>query len=57
MGIERVKKHWRNLVARYGAYPVIWCLAGEVNLPTYSHLSDEQRRVTESAAQEEAGPR
>ncbi len=54
MGIERVKKHWRNLVARYGAYPVIWCLAGEVNLPTYSHLSDEQRRVTESAAQEEA---
>ena len=36
MGIPRVKRHWRNLVARYGAFPVVWCLAGEVNLPTYS---------------------
>lgn len=33
MGAENVKKHWRYLVARYGAYPVCWCLAGEVNLP------------------------
>lgn len=54
MGVERVKKHWRNLVARYGAYPVVWCLAGEVNLPTYSHLTDEARRAAESAMQEEA---
>ena len=38
MGIERVKRHWRNLIARYGAYPVVWCLCGEIELPTYSHL-------------------
>lgn len=35
LGIERMKKHWRYLVARYGALPVIWCAAGEVNLPYY----------------------
>ncbi len=37
MGIDKVKQHWRNLVARYGAYPVVWCIAGEVKMPTYSH--------------------
>jgi len=31
MGTDVVKKHWRNLVARYGAYPVVWSLAGELN--------------------------
>jgi len=33
MGAERVRQHWRNLVARYAAFPVIFCIAGEVNLP------------------------
>ncbi len=35
LGVERMKKHWRNLAARWGAYPVFWCVAGEVNLPYY----------------------
>ena len=35
MGVEKAKQHWRNLVARYGAWPVIWCVAGEANLPYY----------------------
>ncbi len=35
MGPEKVQKHWRYLIARYGAYPVVWCAAGEVNLPWY----------------------
>jgi len=35
MGVEKMKKHWRNLVARYGAYPVVWCLAGEWTMPFY----------------------
>ena len=30
LGAENVKRHWRYLVARYGAYPVVWCLCGEV---------------------------
>ncbi|MDD5707800.1 MAG: DUF4038 domain-containing protein [Kiritimatiellae bacterium] len=34
-GMEAMRKHWRNLVARYGSYPVVWCLAGEVTMPYY----------------------
>ena len=29
LGVERMKQHWRHIIARWGAYPVIWCLAGE----------------------------
>jgi hypothetical protein len=35
MGVEKMKKHVRYVIARYGAFPVVWCLAGEVNLPYY----------------------
>ncbi len=35
LGPERMKRHWRYLVARWGAYPVAWCIAGEANLPWY----------------------
>ena len=28
-GVRKMKRHWRNIVALWGAYPVIWCLAGE----------------------------
>lgn len=37
MGVERGKKHWRYLIARYGAYPVVWCLCGECTMPTYAY--------------------
>jgi hypothetical protein len=30
-----LKRHWRNLVARYAAYPVIWCVAGEALMSYY----------------------
>lgn len=35
MGIDKMKKHWRYLVARYSAYPVVWGLAGEATMPYY----------------------
>jgi len=35
LGEARMKQHMRYLVARYGAMPVVWCVAGEVNLPYY----------------------
>lgn len=35
MGIEKMKQHWRYLVARWGALPVVWCLAGEGVMPYY----------------------
>jgi uncharacterized protein DUF4038/uncharacterized protein DUF5060 len=33
MGVERMKKHWRYLIARYSAYPVFWIVGGEVYDP------------------------
>ncbi len=35
MGAAKMEAHWRYLIARYGAYPIIWCAAGEANLPWY----------------------
>lgn len=35
LGAEKMKRHWRYLIARWGAYPVVWCIAGEANLPWY----------------------
>ena len=30
VGLEGYKRHWRNLIAHYGAYPVVWIVGGEV---------------------------
>ncbi|NMC04849.1 MAG: DUF4038 domain-containing protein [Candidatus Lokiarchaeota archaeon] len=30
-----LEDHWRYLVARYGAFPVTWCIAGEAMMPYY----------------------
>jgi hypothetical protein len=47
MGVERCRQHWRNLVARYGAYPVVWCVCGECTMPTYArHGEPEGERDT-----------
>lgn len=35
MGVEKIRRHWRYLVARWGSYPVVWCLAGEATMPYY----------------------
>jgi hypothetical protein len=48
MGMENVRRHWRYLVARYGAYPVVWCLAGETDMTTYSLRMAEQTGETVS---------
>ena len=33
VGSSGYKRHWRHLVARYGAYPAIWILGGEASDP------------------------
>ncbi|HNR36011.1 MAG TPA: DUF4038 domain-containing protein [Candidatus Hydrogenedentes bacterium] len=35
IGEERIKRYWRYLVARYGAYPVAWCICGEGTMAYY----------------------
>ena len=41
-GIENMQRYWRYIIARYGAYPVTWTLAGETTLIYY--LTDDERR-------------
>ena len=41
-GTEKMKQHWRYLIARYGAYPVVWCLAGEYDMPYYLTHNSKQ---------------
>jgi hypothetical protein len=47
MGMDKVKKHWRYLIARWGAYPVVWCLAGEGTMPYYLSKTKEQDAETQ----------
>ncbi len=50
MGVDKMKAHWRYLIARYGALPVVWCAAGEANLPWYLAKGfpyDDRKQVTE----------
>ena len=44
MGVENAKRMWRYLVARYGAYPVVWCLAGEA---TSGFYAEDRKRAEE----------
>ena len=34
-GVEVIRRHWDELIARWAAYPVIWCAAGEANMAWY----------------------
>lgn len=56
MGVEKTRRHWRHLVARYGAYPVVWCLAGEASMPEYlSETKDADRQLLKDGWTEVAG--
>jgi hypothetical protein len=58
MGVEKAKRHWRYLVARYGAYPVLWCLAGEATMPYYGLFVGPAANKDEAArhaAEQKAG--
>jgi hypothetical protein len=47
MGMQKVKQHWRYLIARWSAYPVVWCLAGEGTMPYYLSKTKEQDAETQ----------
>ena len=42
MGPAKIKQHWRYMIARWGAYPVAWCLAGEAASPYYLTMDRER---------------
>jgi hypothetical protein len=55
LGIDRMKQHWRYLIARWGAYPVVWCLAGEAAMPYYLSKDHEADRKVQMAGWTEIG--
>jgi Protein of unknown function (DUF4038)/Domain of unknown function (DUF5060) len=55
MGINRVRRHWRYLVARYSALPVVWCLAGEIQMAVYSVQRAGGKAHTDALAEQAAG--
>lgn len=49
LGMEKMKQHWREVIARWGALPVVWCLAGEGSMPWYlSESKDDDRKELEA---------
>jgi hypothetical protein len=40
LGTKKMKQHWRYIIARWGALPVVWAASGEQTMPWY--LSDEK---------------
>ncbi|MBN2047921.1 MAG: DUF4038 domain-containing protein [Anaerolineaceae bacterium] len=44
-GKDVLKQHWRYLIARYGAYPVVWCAAGEALMDYYLADKTEDRET------------
>lgn len=53
LGEEKMRRFMRYVVARWGAHPVVWCLAGEGAMPYY--LSET--REEDAAAQREGWTR
>ena len=43
-GAGVLKAHWRNLIARWGAYPVAWCVAGEALMPFYTSEANREMK-------------
>lgn len=39
IGLENMQRHWRYLIARWGALPVVWVAAGEQTMPWYLESS------------------
>lgn len=56
LGAERMKQHHRYVYARWGALPIVWCVAGELNLPFYTEPGFPQSAPQQAAAWEAMMP-
>ncbi len=50
LGTEKMKQHWRYIIARWGALPVVWCASGEQAMPWY--LSGNKEAETQQLRRE-----
>ena len=55
MGVAKIKQHWRNIVARWGSLPVMWCLAGEGMMPYYLSKTPKEDAALQKQAWTEVG--
>src|ERR1022692_1331423 len=55
--MARMKRHWRYLLARWGAHPAIWCLAGEGTMPYYLAADKERDRAMQKRGWTPGGSR
>lgn len=44
-GVDNMRHYWRYIIARYGAYPVTWTVAGETTLTYYRMDNDRREEV------------
>jgi len=44
-GVAGMKRHWRNLIARYGAYPTIWIIGGESGGPQWTEVARYVQKI------------
>ncbi len=44
-GVAGLQRHWRNLIARYGAYPAIWIVGGESGGPEWTEVARYVRKI------------
>jgi hypothetical protein len=45
VGVEIMNRHWRYLIARYGAYPVVWVVGGEAGGPEWTAVARYVRNL------------
>ncbi len=55
LGTEKMKQHWRYIIARWSAYPIVMCLAGEGSMPYYLSKDKDADRKTQVAEWTEVG--
>lgn len=44
-GVEGIERHWRHLIARYGAYPALWIIGGESEGPLWTQVARHVRKT------------
>ena len=55
IGQEKIEKHWRYIVARWSAYPVVWCLCGEATYAYHMSETHEQDSLDQKTGWSEVG--
>lgn len=52
MGVEKMQQHWRHLIARWGALPVVWVSSGEQTMPWYLTSPTARNKVSTNLKQD-----